>query len=97
MLFKDCFKLYITQGISLHILHGHTYTLNLHVQVYIYPLHCLLLQCTLIAFINFIYFEGERDLPHMTVTSPVQSLHIATKLQLPNEILNKEERFWLTS
>lgn len=52
---------------------------------------------TFIAFINFIYFEGERDLPHMTVTGPVQSLHIATKLQLPNEILNKEERFWLTS
>lgn len=52
---------------------------------------------TFIAFIDFIYFEGERDLPHMTVTSPVQSLHIATKLQLPNEISNKEERFWLTS
>lgn len=52
---------------------------------------------TFIAFINFIYFEGERDLPHMTVTGPVQSLHIATKLQLPNEISNKEERFWLTS
>lgn len=43
MLFKYCFKLYITQGILLHTLHGHTYTLNLHVQVYIYPLHCLLL------------------------------------------------------
>lgn len=52
---------------------------------------------TFIAFIDFIYFEGERDLPHMTVTGPVQSLDIATKLQLPNEILNKEERFWLTS
>lgn len=94
MLFKDCFKLCITQGISLHILHGHTYTLNLHVQVYI---SVALLVTTFIAFINFIYFEGERDLPHMTVTGPVQSLHIATKLQLPNEILNKEERFWLTS
>lgn len=96
MLFKDCFKLYITQGISLHILHGHTYTytLNLHVQVYI---SVALFVTTFIAFIDFIYFEGERDLPHMTVTSPVQSLHIATKLQLPNEISNKEERFWLTS
>lgn len=94
MLFKDCFKLYITQGILLHTLHGHTYTLNLHVQVYI---SVALFVSTFIAFINFIYFEGERDLPHMTVTGPVQSLDIATKLQLPNEILNKEERFWLTS
>lgn len=94
MLFKDCFKLYITQGILLHVLHGHTYTLNLHVQVYI---SVALLVTTFIAFINFIYFEGERDLPHMTVTGPVQSLDIATKLQLPNEISNKEERFWLTS
>lgn len=91
MLFKDCFKLYITQGILLHVLHGHTYTLNLHVQVYI---SVALFVSTFIAFINFIYFEGERDLPHMTVTGPVQSLDIATKLQLPNEILNKEEQFW---
>lgn len=94
MLFKDCFKLYITQGILLHVLHGHTYRLNLHVQVYI---SVALFVTTFIAFISFIYFEGERDLPHMTVTGPVQSLDIATKLQLPNEILNKEERFWLTS
>lgn len=91
MLFKDCFKLYITQGILLHVLHGHTYTLNLHVQVYI---SVALFVSTFIAFINFIYFEGERDLPHMTVTGPVQSLDIATKLQLPNEILNKEDQFW---
>lgn len=59
---------------------------------YIYLLHYFV--STFIAFINFIYFEGERDLPHMTVTGPVQSLDIATKLQLPNEILHKEKRFW---
>lgn len=96
MLFKYCFKLYITQGILLHTLHGHTYTLNLHVQVYIY-ISVALFVTTFITFISFIYFEGERDLPHMTVTGPVQSLDIATKLQLPNEISNKEEQFWLTS